>query len=74
METRSGGGNPLSGCPEGSTEIGIHPGWDEQWRRLDTQPVLEHGRQFLEDRQIRVITFAEYAGMAADSQAGIPCA
>ncbi len=43
--------------PEGVTEIGIHPGWDEPWRRLDTMPVLERGRRYLEDSGVRVISF-----------------
>lgn len=49
----------LERLPEGVTEIGIHPGWDEPWRRLDTMPVLEHGRRYLEDTRIRLINFNE---------------
>jgi predicted glycoside hydrolase/deacetylase ChbG (UPF0249 family) len=45
--------------PEGVTEIGIHPGWDEPWRRLDTMPVLERGRRYLEDAGIQLISFRE---------------
>lgn len=45
--------------PEGVTEIGIHPGWDEPWRRLDTLPVLERGRRYLDDAGIRLINFNE---------------
>ena len=45
--------------PEGITEIGIHPGWDEPRRRLDTLPVLERGRRFLEDSQVQLISFHE---------------
>lgn len=43
--------------PEGVTEIGIHPGWDEPWRRLDTLPVLERGRRYLEDAGVQLISF-----------------
>jgi chitin disaccharide deacetylase len=45
--------------PEGVTEIGIHPGWDQPWRRLDTLPVLELGRAYLEDSRIQLISFRE---------------
>ncbi len=45
--------------PAGVTEIGIHPGWDEPRRRLDTLPVIEKGRQYLEDARVQLITFNE---------------
>jgi predicted glycoside hydrolase/deacetylase ChbG (UPF0249 family) len=45
--------------PQGITEIGIHPGWDEPWRRLDTRPVLERGRRYIEDSGIQLISFHE---------------
>jgi hypothetical protein len=45
--------------PGGTTEIGIHPGWDEPWRRLDTVPVLERGRRYLEDAGVQLISFHE---------------
>jgi predicted glycoside hydrolase/deacetylase ChbG (UPF0249 family) len=45
--------------PAGVTEVGIHPGWDEEWRRLDTQPVVERGRRYLHDAGIRLINFNE---------------
>jgi hypothetical protein len=45
--------------PEGVTEIGIHPGWDEPHRQFDTLPVLEHGPQYLEDLRVRLISFHE---------------
>jgi len=47
--------------PEGVTEIGIHPGTDEQWRRLDTLSVIEGGRRFLERHEIELISFKELA-------------
>jgi len=49
----------LARLPQGVTEIGIHPGWDEPWRRLDTMPVLERGRQYVENSGIRLISFNE---------------
>lgn len=45
--------------PEGVTEIGIHPGWDESWRRLDTMPVLEGGRRYLKESGVQLINFNE---------------
>ncbi len=45
--------------PEGVTEIGIHPGWDEPWRRLDTMPVLERGRRYLEASGVQLISYHE---------------
>lgn len=45
--------------PPGVTEIGIHPGWDEPWRRLDTMPVVRRGREYLEEEQIQLISFDE---------------
>ena len=45
--------------PEGVTEIGIHPGWDEPRRRLDTLPLIERGRRYLDELQIRLISFNE---------------
>ncbi len=50
--------------PQGVTEIGIHPGWDEPWRRLDSMPVLERGHQYLKDAGIRLINFNDLAGLA----------
>ena len=41
------------------TEIGIHPGWDEPRRRLDTLPLIERGRRYLDELQIRLISFNE---------------
>ncbi|MCL5282049.1 MAG: ChbG/HpnK family deacetylase [Planctomycetes bacterium] len=45
--------------PEGVTEIGIHPGWEEPWRRLDTLPVLERGRTYLQEAGVQLISFNE---------------
>ena len=45
--------------PAGVTEIGIHPGWDEPWRRLDTLPVVERGRRYLEEAHVQLISFNE---------------
>lgn len=49
----------IAHLPAGVTEIGIHPGWDEPWRRLDTMPLLARGRPYLEDSHVRLISFNE---------------
>lgn len=49
--------------PQGVTEIGIHPGWDEEWRRLDTVPVIERGRQYISDAGVHLISFDELASL-----------
>lgn len=47
--------------PEGVTEIGIHPGIDEQWRRLDTLPVIEHGPACLQNSGVELMNFTTLA-------------
>jgi predicted glycoside hydrolase/deacetylase ChbG (UPF0249 family) len=54
----------LERLPTGVTEVGIHPGWDEEWRRLDMQPIVERGRQYLRNTGIRLISFHELPGLA----------
>jgi len=49
----------IARLPAGVTEIGIHPGWDEPWRRLDTLPALERGRPFLDEARVQLIGFDE---------------
>lgn len=34
--------NALAALPEGVTEIGIHPGMNEDWRRIDTEDCFEN--------------------------------
>jgi chitin disaccharide deacetylase len=43
--------------PEGITEIGIHPGTDEEWRRLETIPVLDDNGQSLVKEDIMLINY-----------------
>jgi hypothetical protein len=45
--------------PAGVTEIGIHPGWDQPWRRLDTMPLVERGRPYLNEAHVQLISFNE---------------
>jgi hypothetical protein len=47
--------------PTGVTEIGIHPGWDQPHRQLDTEPVVAHGRQYLDAAGVQLISFNELA-------------
>jgi hypothetical protein len=47
---------------EGVTEIGIHPGWDEEWRRLETMPLVRRGRKYLDQMDTRLISFNEIMG------------
>lgn len=41
----------------GLTEIGLHPGWDETWRRLETLPVLQDATRSLRAAGIDLITY-----------------
>jgi predicted glycoside hydrolase/deacetylase ChbG (UPF0249 family) len=49
--------------PNGVTEVGIHPGWDEGWRRLDTSPVIEQGCQGLREAGVQLINFNQFAAL-----------
>jgi hypothetical protein len=43
--------------PQGLTEIGIHPGFDEEWRRLETVPVLEDAGRIVREAMIQVVNY-----------------
>lgn len=47
----------IQNLPDGTTEIGIHPGVDEPWRQLDTSFILTHGKKVLEQAQVRLISY-----------------
>lgn len=49
----------LEGLPEGVTEIGIHPGKDEEWRRIDTEDCFENCVRSCAEYGIVMSTFAE---------------
>jgi chitin disaccharide deacetylase len=49
----------LERLPPGVTEIGIHPGWDEPQRELDTAPLLECGSRYLDEVGVQLINFHE---------------
>lgn len=45
--------------PDGVTEIGVHPGIDEGWRRLDTEFLLANGKRILADSGVSLISYSE---------------
>lgn len=47
----------IQNLPDGTTEIGIHPGVDEPWRQLDTTFILAHGKKVLEQAQVRLVSY-----------------
>jgi predicted glycoside hydrolase/deacetylase ChbG (UPF0249 family) len=49
----------VQNLPDGTTEIGIHPGFDETWRELDTSFILEHGKNVLEQAQVRLVSYRD---------------
>lgn len=49
----------LEVLPEGVTEIGVHPGVDEEWRRIDTEDCFENCRQVADALHIKRISFNE---------------
>lgn len=49
----------LYALPEGVTEIGTHPGIDEEWRRVDTEDCFENCRRISDELGIERISFNE---------------
>lgn len=47
----------LETLPEGITEIGIHPGMDEEWRRIDTEDCFESCRSLASKLGVTSVTF-----------------
>lgn len=47
----------LETFPDGITEIGIHPGDDEEWRRIDTEDCFEHCYQACESYGVKTINY-----------------
>lgn len=43
--------------PEGLTEIGVHPGVDEEWRKIDTEDCFANIKSVCEKKEINLITF-----------------
>ena len=50
----------LESLPEGITEIGVHPGGDEDWRRIDTEDCFQNCRMLCEKYGMKAITFNEF--------------
>jgi hypothetical protein len=48
--------------PEGVSEIGIHPGMNEEWRKLETTPILEDGGRCVRLAGIQLIDFRQLIG------------
>ena len=47
----------LKSLPEGVTEIGVHPGVDEHWRKIDTEDCFENCKKMCDEHCIDMITF-----------------
>ncbi len=43
--------------PDGVTEIGVHPGSDEEWRRVDTEDCFKNCKDLCENINIKIETF-----------------
>ena len=47
----------LASLPDGTTEIGVHPGVDEEWRRIDTEECFVHCKDLCEKYTIATTNF-----------------
>jgi predicted glycoside hydrolase/deacetylase ChbG (UPF0249 family) len=47
----------ISRLPDGCTELGVHPGMDEPWRKLDTDCLFREGTSVLNAAGIKLITY-----------------
>lgn len=50
----------LESLPEGVTEIGVHPGADEEWRKIDTEGCFDNCHVLCEKYGIERITFNDF--------------
>lgn len=50
----------LESLPDGVTEIGVHPGADEEWRKIDTEGCFDNCRSLCEKHGIERITFNDF--------------
>lgn len=50
----------LESLPDGVTEIGVHPGADEEWRKIDTEGCFDNCRSLCEKHSIERITFNDF--------------
>lgn len=47
----------LAVLPDGITEIGVHPGIDEEWRRIDTEDCFANCQTLCGEKSIQMTTF-----------------
>jgi predicted glycoside hydrolase/deacetylase ChbG (UPF0249 family) len=47
----------LESLPEGVTEIGVHPGMDESWRKIDTEDCFGSFQRLCDYGNIELITY-----------------
>ena len=47
----------LESLPEGVTEIGVHPGMDESWRKIDTEDCFGSSQRLCDYGNIELITY-----------------
>jgi len=47
----------LETLPEGVTEIGVHPGIDENWRKVDTEDCFQNACSTWDDKSIALMNF-----------------
>ena len=47
----------IESLPEGVTEIGVHPGMDEEWRRVDTEDCFDSCHSACENYHMQLISF-----------------
>lgn len=45
--------------PDGITEIGVHPGADEEWRRIDTEDCFENCERLCKEYGVQLVAFNE---------------
>ena len=50
----------LESLPNGVTEIGVHPGADEEWRKIDAEDCFDNCRALCENDGIERITFNDF--------------
>jgi len=51
--------NSIRKLSAGRTEIGVHPGYEDSWRILETKPLLSDGGRAVEANNIQLITYRD---------------
>lgn len=49
--------NLLHNLPDGTTEVGVHPGNDEEWRTVDIKACFERGREIATSCGVELISY-----------------